>query len=71
MYTNLANSLNKSHKSLYQVCKELDIDINLVNVTELTKHIDQCTHCGVWARRLIQDLDDNPICDYCVKLIGL
>jgi hypothetical protein len=71
MYIKLKNHLNKTHKPLYQVCKELDIDIELVDVAELTKHIDQCTHCSVWSRHLISDLDDNPICKYCAKLIGL
>ena len=45
--------------------------MDTIDVQELTKHIDQCTHCGVWSTKLIPDLDENPICGYCAKLIGL
>jgi len=71
MYTKLKNNLNKTYKPLYQVCKDLGIDMDTIDVQELTKHIDQCTHCGVWSNKLIPDLDSNPICGYCAKLIGL
>ena len=71
MYTKLKNNLNKTYKPLYQVCKDLGIDMDTIDVHELAKHIDQCTHCGVWSSKLIPDLDENPICGYCVKLIGL
>jgi len=53
------------------VCKELDIDMSSLDIVELTKHINQCTHCDIWTTKLIPDLDDNPICNYCAKLIGL
>lgn len=71
MYTKLKNNLNKTYKPLYQVCKDLGIDIDTIDVQELTKQIDQCTHCGIWSTKLIPDLDNNPICGYCAKLIGL
>jgi len=71
MYTKLKNQLNNTHKPLYQVCKELGIDMDTLDVETLTKHIDQCTHCGVWSTKLVPDLDQNPICGYCVRLIGL
>jgi len=71
MYQILTKHLNKTHKSLYQVCKDLGIDMDALDVQELSKHIDQCTHCGVWSKQLVPDLDDNPICPICVKLIGL
>ena len=45
--------------------------MDALDVQELSKHIDQCTHCGVWSKQLVPDLDDNPICPICVKLIGL
>ena len=67
MYTKLKNNLNKTYKPLYQVCKDLGINMDTIDVQELTKHIDQCTHCGVWSTKLVPDLDDNPICGYCVK----
>jgi hypothetical protein len=71
MYRELKTSLNKTYKPLYQVCNELGIDIETLDIEELTKHIDQCTHCSVWSTKLIPDLDDNPICNYCARLIGL
>ena len=71
MYTKLKNQLNNTHKPLYQVCNELGIDMDTLDVETLTKHIDQCTHCGVWSTKLVPDLDQNPICGYCVRLIGL
>jgi len=71
MYQILTKHLNKTHKPLYQVCKDLGIDMDSLDVQELSKHIDQCTHCGVWSKQLVPDLDDNPICPICVKLIGL
>lgn len=71
MYQTLTKHLNKTHKPLYQVCNELGIDMDSLDVQELTKHIDQCTHCGVWSVKLIPDLDDNLICNYCARLIGL
>ena len=71
MYIKLKTHLSNTYKPLYQVCKDLGIDMDTIDVHELTKHIDQCTHCGVWSSKLIPDLDENPICGYCVKLIGL
>jgi len=71
MYQQLVNNLHKSHKNLLQVCQELGVDISEINLDKLTKHIDQCTHCGMWSKNLVPDLDENPICNYCVKLIGL
>jgi hypothetical protein len=71
MYQQLVNNLHKTHKNLLQVCQELGVDINEVDLATLTKQIDQCTHCNVWSKHLVPDLDDNPICSYCVKLIGL
>lgn len=71
MYQQLVNNLHKTQKNLLQVCQELGLDISEVNLDKLTKQIDQCTHCGIWSKHLVPDLDSNPICSYCVKLIGL
>jgi hypothetical protein len=71
MYLKLKTHLNKTYKPLYEVCKELGIDMDGLDVQELVKHIDQCTHCGIWSTKLIPDLDENPICNTCAKLIGL
>lgn len=71
MYQKLKTHLNKTYKPLYEVCSELGIDMGSLDVHELTKQIDQCTHCGIWSTKLIPDLDSNPICTTCAKLIGL
>lgn len=71
MYLQLKNKLYKTHKNLYEVCKELDVPLQTVDISELTKQIDQCTHCNVWDTKLVPDLDGNLICKYCVQLIGL
>jgi hypothetical protein len=71
MYQQLKTHLNKTYKPLYEICNELGIDMDGLDVQELTKHIDQCTHCGIWSTKLIPDLDQNPICGTCAGLIGL
>jgi len=71
MYQQLKTNLNKTYKSLYEVCSELGIDMNNLDLEQLTKLIDQCTHCSIWSTKLIPDLDSNPICTTCAKLIGL
>jgi hypothetical protein len=71
MYKKLVNNLHRSHKNLFQVCVDLGIDLNDVDLEKLTKEINQCTHCNMWSKNLILDLDNNPICSYCVSLTGL
>lgn len=69
MYKRLANVLNNTRRSLFEVCEDLDIDIDEVDPQLLG--LDQCTHCGLWSGKLVPDLDHNPICTYCVHLIGM
>ncbi len=71
MYKQLELNLNNTRRHLWQVCEDLGLDPKLVELTKLD--LDQCTHCGIWLRprKLVQDLDNNPICGYCKDLIGL
>lgn len=65
----LVNRLERTRHSLAQVCDELDLDYESVVAMDLG--INQCTHCGIWSKRLILDLDDNPICSVCRDIAGL
>ena len=69
MYKRLRLTLNNTRKSVFQACEELDIDFEQVDQSLL--EIDQCTHCGRWSLTLVDDLDQNPICRFCVELVGL
>ena len=68
-YHRLSIALNNTRKSLRQVCHELDINIDLIDIHQLP--IDQCSHCNRWSLLLIEDLDGNPICRFCEELVGL
>lgn len=62
-------ALVKTRKTLYEVCRELYIDVP--DLGELC--VDQCSHCSVWhyQYKLREDLDGNLICGYCEDLVGL
>ena len=70
LQTKLVKELNNTRRNLREVCEDLGIDYE-----ELTETgdigCDMCTHCGLWSTRLVPDLDDNPICRFCVDLIGM
>jgi hypothetical protein len=69
MYKRLAKILKNSRKSLWEVCEELNIDYDSVDLSRLG--IDQCTHCDLWTDNLTPDLDENPICFYCKDIEGM
>jgi uncharacterized paraquat-inducible protein A len=71
MYKRLAKHLNKTRKPLWQVCKELDIVYDEVDLDRLEELCTQCTHCDIWTVQPILDLDQNPICPLCARLAGL
>lgn len=60
--------LYRTNTSLVQVCKELGISTDNVDLGDL----ETCTHCGVWWRsyELTPDLDDNNICRFCEGYYG-
>ena len=71
IYKSLVKHLNNPRKSLYQVCQEHDINFDEIDDYVLQDHIDQCSHCNIWSVKLINDLDDNPICQVCYQVAGL
>lgn len=70
MYNRLAKHLNNTRKGLTQTCHELDIDLEEVEDELLQQVIDQCSHCNIWSFKLLLDLDQNPVCPLCVRLVG-
>jgi hypothetical protein len=65
----LVKRLERTRVPLREVCEELDLDYDSIVNMELG--IDQCTHCNIWSKRLILDLDQNPICSVCRDIAGL
>lgn len=70
MYRRLAKHLNKTRKTLTQVCNDLDIDIDDVEDEHLQAAIDQCSHCSIWSTDLQDDSDGNLVCGLCLRLVG-
>lgn len=70
-YQRLAKHLSNTRKSLQQVCREHDVDLEAIDSYVLQQYIDQCSHCNIWAKKLIDDLDGNPICRVCLDIAGL
>jgi hypothetical protein len=69
-YRRLTKSLNKTRKTLSQVCKELDIDIDDVDDFLLEQHVQECSHCGIWGTDHRQDEDSFAVCNLCFGLVG-
>ena len=66
----LVKELNGTRKKLSEVCEDLGIDYNeLIEAGDLG--VVQCTHCGIWTTKPIQDLDNNPICRICADVTCL
>lgn len=71
MYKRLVKHLDRTRKSLWEICRELGIDYDEVDVYTLEKQITQCTHCDIWTKQPVLDLDGNPICKVCLGISGL
>jgi multimeric flavodoxin WrbA len=69
-YKRLAKHLTKTRKTLQQACRELGIDVEEVDYYDFDKHCCQCTHCDIWGTDHKPDLDANPICTLCFRLVG-
>lgn len=69
-YRRLAKHLNRTRKSLFQVCKEYNIDIDDIEDDILDQYTQECSHCGIWGSDHRLDLDDFPICKVCYDLVG-
>ena len=65
----LVKRLHRTRVPLKQVCDELDLDYD--SVVNMDIGIEQCTHCNIWAKSLILDLDQNPICSVCRDIAGM
>lgn len=68
MYDKLDRALNKTRSRLIDVCHELDIDINNIDVDELINV--QCTACNIWGNRFTEMVDTEylPLCEFCDNL---
>ena len=65
----LVKRLERTRVPLKKVCNELDLDYE--SILEMDIGIEQCTHCSIWSKRLILDLDQNPICSVCTDIAGM
>jgi hypothetical protein len=65
----LVKRLERTRVPLKKVCDELDLDYE--SILEMDIGIEQCTHCNIWSKRLILDLDQNPICSVCRDIAGM
>lgn len=66
----IVKALKGTRGSLLSICEDLNIShLDIPTYEELG--IAQCTHCNTWSASLIPDLDNNPICKYCVDLVGM
>lgn len=69
-YKRLAKRLNKTRKTLSDVCLDLNIPIDEVDDFELDQHIQECSHCGIWGNDHRHDEDDFLVCKLCFDLVG-
>jgi hypothetical protein len=65
----LVKRLERTRVPLREVCEELNLDYD--SIVNMDIGIAQCTHCNIWSKRLILDLDQNPICSVCRDIAGL
>jgi len=70
MYKRLTKVLTGTRKTLAEACRELEIDINLVEDDLLEKDCQECSHCGIWGISHRLDEDDFPVCRLCYSLVG-
>lgn len=69
-YKRLAKYLSRTRKTLFEACRELDIDIEYVDDHTLEQHVCECSHCGIWGTDHLLDLDGFPLCKVCEKISG-
>ena len=69
-YKRLAKHLNKTRKTIYQACEDIGLDVDSLDYYDFDKYCKQCTHCDIWGTDHKPDLDDNPICTVCFRLVG-
>lgn len=64
-YRQLTKKLNRTRKTLWEACEELDIDPNTVDDYELESYVTECSNCGIWGTNHRRDSDNFSICNYC------
>lgn len=69
-YRKLVKNLSGTRKTLMQACRDVDIDLDEVDDYFLDKVVSQCSHCDIWGTQHKPDLDQNPICGLCFRLVG-
>lgn len=71
MYDKLDRALNKTRSRLIDVCHELDIDINGVDVDELLNA--PCCNCDIWGNRFTELIEDEGLllCQFCNDIDSL
>lgn len=69
-YHRLAKNLSGTRKTLTQVCKELDIDIDIIQDSLLSEYVNECSHCDIWGTTHRLDTDGFPVCVLCFRLVG-
>lgn len=66
MYDKLDNALYKTRRRMIDVCHELDIDINDVNMEDMLNA--QCVNCSIWGNKfteMIYEDYDAYVCEFC------
>ena len=66
----LIRELEGTRARLSEVCEDLGIDYDDLKESG-DIGIEQCSHCNTWSTKLVPDLDGNPICRFCVDLVGM
>lgn len=71
MYDKLDKALNHTRSRLIDVCHELEIDINDVELDDLLN--TQCVACSWWGNRFTEMVDDKeyPLCNFCDDMDSL
>ena len=69
-YRRLTKALSGTRKGLWEVCKELGIDMDYIDDATLESFITTCSHCGIWGSDHRHDTDEFPVCKLCFGLVG-
>lgn len=69
-YKRLTKYLSRTRKTLWEACRDLDIDMDYIDDATLDQHVQECSHCGIWGSDHQYDMDDFPVCKLCFSLVG-
>lgn len=65
MYDKLDKALNRSRRSLLDICNDLGINAGAVDPDDLLNV--RCVNCGIWGNRFTEMVDDE-LCLFCDDL---